>query len=213
MQTETIAIADLVAPARNVRVHPELQITELGRAIVKFGQTRPVVIDEDNVILAGNGLVEACRRLGRDKVIVYRMTDLSSADKTKLMLSDNRIYSLGLDDHGAILDAIRGFGELDFDIPGFDAETLQALTLDISSVTELSLDNYGTLPESAIVGANARTIERGNTSEWAEDAAVAAPGGPGAAVDDEDDDGAGFKREETGIDGVTCPSCGHSFAP
>ena len=104
MRTETVAIAALKAPPNNVRVHPEQQIVEFMRAIQKFGQARPVVIDDESVILAGNGLVEACRRLNHSEVVAYRMTGLSPADNASLMLSDNRIYSLGLDDHGAIID-------------------------------------------------------------------------------------------------------------
>ena len=149
MRTETVAIAALKAPPNNVRVHPEQQIVEFMRAIQKFGQTRPVVIDEESVILAGNGLVEACRRLNHSEVVAYRMTGLSPADKTKLMLSDNRIYSLGLDDHGAIIEAIRGL-EQDFDIPGFDAEILQNLLLDTDTVTDQALDDYGVLPDAAV---------------------------------------------------------------
>src|SRR5262245_21050683 len=120
MKIGTLAIDQLKAPPRNVRIHPEAQITELVRALRKFGQTRPVVIDEDNVILAGNGLVEACRQLGQNEVQILRMSGLSAADKTKLMLSDNKIYSLGLDDFDAVLAAIREVN--DYDIPGFDEE-------------------------------------------------------------------------------------------
>jgi hypothetical protein len=191
MQTEFVEIAALRPPEQNVRVHPEKQIVELARAVEKFGQTRPVIIDEDNVVLAGNGLVEACRRLDRSEVIVFRMTGLSTADKTKLMLSDNRIYSLGLDDHGAILDAIRGL-KLDFDIPGFDAEILQNLTMDTSFVTELSLDNYGKLPAAAVSAARKRSIAQGSTAAPTPDPQT-----------ESDDSG------ET----IACPHCGRRFTP
>jgi ParB-like chromosome segregation protein Spo0J len=138
MQIEMVAIDSLHPPTRNVRVHPEKQIKELARAINKFGQTRPVVIDVESTVLAGNGLVEAYKLLGRTEVAVYRKTGLSAADKTKLMLSDNRIYSLGLDDHEAILEAIGGL-DRDFDIPGFDTDILNSLVLDDANVTASAL--------------------------------------------------------------------------
>jgi hypothetical protein len=192
MLTEMVPIAELRRPKRNVRVHPEKQITELARAVEKFGQTRPVVIDEDNTILAGNGLVEACGRLGHSAVIAYRKKGLSAADKTKLMLSDNRVYSLGLDDHGGILEAIRGL-ELDYDIPGYDSDILEKLMLDTSSVTTAALDNYGRLPEAAVTSARARRIAPGSTEP---DANQGAPATNGAAAAD-----------------ITCPQCGHKFQP
>jgi hypothetical protein len=124
MQTETLALTALVAPPRNVRTHPENQVIELARAVEMFGQTRPVVIDEDNTVLAGNGLVEALKRLGRGTAVTYRVTGLSDADKAKLMLSDNRIWQLGFNDHDAIMELIRNL-EGDTDIPGFDPASLE----------------------------------------------------------------------------------------
>ena len=50
---------DLKHPEKNVRIHSEQQIRELKRSLEKFGQTRALVVDENNVILIGNGLYEA----------------------------------------------------------------------------------------------------------------------------------------------------------
>ena len=49
-------------PEKNVRIHSEQQIRELKRSLEKFGQTRALVIDENNIILIGNGLYEAMVR-------------------------------------------------------------------------------------------------------------------------------------------------------
>lgn len=51
-------------PEKNVRIHSEQQIRELKRSLEKFGQTRALVIDENNIILIGNGLYEAMVSLG-----------------------------------------------------------------------------------------------------------------------------------------------------
>jgi ParB-like chromosome segregation protein Spo0J len=82
MHIETVALADLHPPPRNVRMHPEAQIVELMRAVTMFGQTRPVVIDEDNTVWAGNGLITALTRLGRTDAQALRMHGLSNAAKT-----------------------------------------------------------------------------------------------------------------------------------
>lgn len=189
MQTETVAIAALKPPARNVRTHPEQQIVELARAVEMFGQTRPVVIDEENTVLAGNGLVAACRRLGRAEVVAYRITGLSRAAKAKLMLSDNRIYALGLDDNNAILETIRGLD--DFEIPGFDADLLKNLAFDPVPVAAAALDNYGRLPEPAVAAARNRRLPEPVPGE----PAGSEPGAPDPA------------------DELICPHCGHVFAP
>ena len=45
-------------PEKNVRIHSEQQIRELKRSLEKFGQTRALVIDENNIIL-----VTVCMKL------------------------------------------------------------------------------------------------------------------------------------------------------
>jgi hypothetical protein len=194
MQTEQVALEALKPPPRNVRAHPEHQIVELARAVEMFGQTRPIVIDEDNMILAGNGLALAFRRLGRAEITAHRVTGLSEADKTKLLLSDNRIFALGIDDNVAILDTIRGLE--DFDIPGFDAEILQRLTLDTASLTDFSMGDYGTLPQEA--------VERARNAPAPPPTAGGEPAGA--------DSGAGA-NEDIGEDETICPRCGHVFTP
>ena len=47
---------DLKHPEKNVRIHSEQQIRELKRSLEKFGQTRALGVEENNVILIGNGL-------------------------------------------------------------------------------------------------------------------------------------------------------------
>lgn len=62
---------DLKHPEKNVRIHSEQQIRELKRSLEKFGQTRALVVDENNVILIGNGLYEAMVSLGYQEASVY----------------------------------------------------------------------------------------------------------------------------------------------
>lgn len=111
MKTERVKISDLKAPPRNVRKHNSKQITEFKRSLTMFGQIRPVVIDEEGVIWCGNGLVEAARELAWETVDVYRLSGLSVKQKHKLMITDNRIYSLGFDDYDSINKIIEEIGD------------------------------------------------------------------------------------------------------
>lgn len=51
-------LSELRRPERNVRMHTDKQLKEFRRSVEMFGQIRPIVVDEDGVILAGNGLYE-----------------------------------------------------------------------------------------------------------------------------------------------------------
>ena len=139
---------DLKHPEKNVRIHSEQQIRELKRSLEKFGQTRALVVDENNVILIGNGLYEAMVSLGYQEASVYVKTELSENDKKKLMIADNKTYALGIDN----LDTLNEFLEElqgDLDIPGYDEEILQQMVADTDEVTE-KISEYGTLDESEI---------------------------------------------------------------
>ena len=139
---------DLKHPEKNVRIHSEQQIRELKRSLEKFGQTRALVVDENNVILIGNGLYEAMVSLGYQEASVYVKTELSENDKKKLMIADNKTYALGIDN----LDTLNEFLEElqgDLDIPGYDEEILQQMVADADEVTE-KISEYGTLDDSEI---------------------------------------------------------------
>lgn len=125
MQTEKISIDQLVENPNNTRIHTDKQIKEFSRSIEMFGVVRPIVVDENNMILIGHGLKLALEALGRSEVDILRVTGLSEKEKKKLLLSDNKIYDLGVDDFDAIDQLIRDLQ--DFEIPGYDAKNLEML--------------------------------------------------------------------------------------
>ncbi|MBH8609322.1 ParB/Srx family N-terminal domain-containing protein [Thermoactinomyces sp. CICC 10521] len=148
MKTEKIKLTELRNPEKNVRIHPKKQIQEMIRSVKMFGQIRPLIVDENNVILAGNGLYEALKEMGVTEADVLRVTHLTDKQKKKLMLADNRVYSLGIDDNKAMLEIL---GELkdELDIPGFDDDLLKDLLGDLED-TEQQLADYGKLDEAEI---------------------------------------------------------------
>ena len=81
------------------------------------------------VILIGNGLYDALLALGRESGSCMVKAGLSEKEKKKLMLADNRIYSLGVDNM-SVFDEIIAELAGDFDIPGYDDELLNSLIAD-----------------------------------------------------------------------------------
>ena len=135
MKQLTMKLKDLIRPERNIRIHTEKQLQEFERSVKMFGQIRPIVIDENNTILAGNGLYETLLRMNREEALVYKYEDLTEAQKKKLMIADNKIFSLGIEN----LDTLNEFLEElsgDLDIPGFDEEILKQMVADADEITE-----------------------------------------------------------------------------
>lgn len=69
MKIISMKLADLKQPEKNVRIHTEKQLQEFQRSVEMFGQIRPIVVDENNVIMAGNGLYDTLLRMGKEKEI------------------------------------------------------------------------------------------------------------------------------------------------
>ena len=148
MKQLTLKLSELVRPERNIRIHTEKQLEEFERSVRMFGQIRPIVVDEKNTILAGNGLYETLLRMGEEQALVYKYEDLTESQKKKLMIADNKIFSLGIEN----LDTLNEFLEElngDLDIPGFDEEILKKMGADADEVTE-KISEYGTLDEEEI---------------------------------------------------------------
>ena len=148
MEIITMKLVDLVKPEKNVRIHTEQQLKEFQRSVKMFGQIRPIVVDENNVILAGNGLYETLIAMGKETADVYKYDNLTENQKKKLMIADNKIFSLGienLDTLNSFLEDLQG----DLDIPGFDEDILKQMVSEAEDVTE-KLSEYGTLDDEEI---------------------------------------------------------------
>lgn len=203
MNVVKIKISLLKQPERNVRIHTAKQIEEFVRSIKMFGQIRPVVIDEDNTILAGNGLVEALIQAGIDEADCYRIEDLTENQKKKLMIADNKIFSLGIENLetlSAFLEDLDG----DLDVPGFDEEILRSMVADADEVTE-KLSSYGTLDEDeieAIKEEGRKKEEKLLISNNQQPEAPETAPSEAAAADDQPDDDKPY---------VVCPKCGEKI--
>jgi len=145
MKVTKMKLSALHPAERNVRIHSEKQTKEFVRSLESFGQIRPIVVDEDNTILAGNGLYAALMAKGETEADVLVMKGLSENEKKKLMLADNKIYSLGVDDMEVFEEFLRELGD-DLEIPGYDEELLKTITADMEDVDEM-LSGYGTVTE------------------------------------------------------------------
>lgn len=203
MKITKMKVAELKPLEKNVRRHSETQIKELMRSLSQFGQTRAIVIDESNSILIGNGLHAAMVKAGIAECFVFRKSGLSENEKKKLILADNKTFSLGIDDYEnieAYLSDITATG--DFDIAGFDEESLRSLMRDAEEVLA-DATQYGVLPQEQI-------IEKGKAQERVEnrieEAANNSQGEPTITAAAEPI--AYDASEQDTVREIICPSCG-----
>jgi DNA modification methylase len=140
MQIEQIATVDLIPYARNSRTHSDEQVAQVAASIREFGFTNPVLIDQDNGIIAGHGRVMAATRLKLDTVPCIRLSHLSETQKRAYIIADNKLaLNSGWDDEMLKLE-LQELQELDFDIDliGFDEAELDILLDDVEEVEGLT---------------------------------------------------------------------------
>ena len=157
MNIVTKRLDELVRPDKNVRIHTTKQIDEYVRSLKMFDQIRPLIVDENGVILVGNGMYEALVRMGRETCECEVKEGLTEVQKKKLMLADNKIFELGMTDSQAFESILKDIGT-DFDIPGYDSSMLEMITMSFSGVDDF-ISNYGTFGAEDVERINGNTAE------------------------------------------------------
>ena len=146
MKIEKISIDKIKMYENNAKEHPSWQIEKLSETIKKIGYRSPIIVDENNMILAGHGRYMALKKLGYSDVQVVRHTDLTEEDKKAYMIADNQ-YTLNTGFNMEILrQEIEELESVDFDtsLLGFDEIELQEI-MEIEE--ELLTDKYGSATE------------------------------------------------------------------
>jgi len=145
-----LPLADLKPHPRNYRTHPEDQLAHLEQSLREHGWFRPIVVANDNTILAGHGIAEAARRLGWTEAPVVRLDLASDSPKAlKVLTADNELGRLAIPDDTALASLLR---EIDTDLgllgTGFDDQALRDLLADLGGdLGTLGLTDPDDVPE------------------------------------------------------------------
>jgi hypothetical protein len=110
----------------NARTHSPKQIKQIARSIERFGFNNPVLIDDDNQIIAGHGRVEAAKQLKLKTVPCVRLSHLTEDDKRAYVLADNRLAEKAGWDNEVLAIELQHLVDVgfDLDLTGFEpAET------------------------------------------------------------------------------------------
>jgi ParB-like chromosome segregation protein Spo0J len=106
-ETRSIAIEDLTPNPKNPRRHDVKQIEAMAESVRAFGQVRPILARaEDLVVIAGHGVLEACRMAGLSSVQVV-LWDVDERTANSYMIADNRHHDHSVDDDAMIAELIR----------------------------------------------------------------------------------------------------------
>ena len=132
--------ADLIPYVNNSRTHDEKQVSQIAASIKEFGFTNPILIDEENSIIAGHGRLMAANKLKLSKVPTITLSGLTDAQKRAYVIADNRLaLNAGWDDE-LLKNELQILNENDFDLDvlGFEEDELAAILADDDPVDGLT---------------------------------------------------------------------------
>jgi DNA modification methylase len=139
---EKVSIKDIKSNPNNPRVIRDDKFKKLVKSINEFPEMlelRPIVVNDDMVVLGGNMRLKACKEAGLSEVAIIKASNLSEAQQAEFIIKDNV-----------------GFGEWDWDMLAneYDEQDLKDWGLDLpvfESINELEAeeDDFET-PEGGI---------------------------------------------------------------
>ena len=130
MKTELVKADTLIPYARNPRKN-SAAVDKIAASIKEFGWQQPIVVDKENVIIAGHTRLLAAQKLGIKDVPVH-VADLSETQAKAYRLADNRLSEDADWDIEMLGLEIRELDDLGFelDLTGFDNTELANLLID-----------------------------------------------------------------------------------
>jgi len=142
MQYFLADVNDLIPYIRNARTHSESQIAQIAASIKEFGFLSPILIAEDNTILAGHGRLAAAQKLGLKQVPCVKEKHLTETQRRAYIIADNRLsLNAGWDDEMLAIELSELQGvDFDLDLLGFDESELFSIFEDGKEVEDDDFD-------------------------------------------------------------------------
>ena len=129
-------ISELRPRATNPRTHSKKQLEQIAASLRRFGFTNPILIDNEDGIIAGHGRVEAARLIDLGEVPTVRIAKLSDADKRAYVIADNRLAEKAGWDRELLALELQYLAELDVDfdltLTGFELPEIDGLICGVS---------------------------------------------------------------------------------
>lgn len=113
---ELIGVERLQPYPCNARTHSKLQVRQIAASIDRFGFTNPILIDDEGMIMAGHGRLEAAKLLGMAQVPVLQLSHMSDAERRAYVLADNKLALNAGWDRDLLAMELQSLIDLDFDV-------------------------------------------------------------------------------------------------
>lgn len=122
-KVELLPLKVLKPYENNPRIN-EKAVQAVANSIKEFGFNVPIVIDKDNIIIAGHTRYKASNLLGLEEVPCYRVENLTEEQVKAFRLADNKTAELAEWDFSKLDEELKCISidmtQFDFDLSDFD---------------------------------------------------------------------------------------------
>lgn len=125
MNIENVPTSSLIEYALNNVTHSEKQVERLASSIKEFGFNVPLLVNSENVLIAGHGRLMAAKKLGLATVPVIRLEHLSPAQEKAWRILDNKLARESDWDLGNLELELEFLKESDFDVEGWGLDSFE----------------------------------------------------------------------------------------
>ena len=129
-------------PYDNNQRHNDVAVQPVANSIREFGFKVPIVVDADNVIIAGHTRYRAAQQLGLDTVPCIVADDLSPQQVKAFRLADNKVSEFAMWDPDAMMEELQGILEIDMSEFGFIDNTEALDEVDDTYTTDINIPQY-----------------------------------------------------------------------
>lgn len=145
LHIERLPVGDLTFDPDNARKHSDANVSAIAESLRRFGQRKPVVVTAQNLIVAGNGTVEAASLIGMTEVDVVRVPSDWTVDEVKAFaLADNRTAELAEWNHVELSEQLT-----ELQVSNWDIESLGFSDYAILDVRPDTVENpFSTLEDA-----------------------------------------------------------------
>lgn len=143
MEINSVRLDDLVSDPNNARKHDSKNLEAIKGSLKQFGQRKPIVV-QGNVVIAGNGTLEAAKQLGWDEIDIVQVPEDWTADQAKAFaLADNRTAELASWDNSVLQKQLAELEEAGLTVEDFGFEASEVPVIDVETFE----DELPPLPE------------------------------------------------------------------
>jgi ParB-like chromosome segregation protein Spo0J len=129
LKIEIVGIDEIKESNYNSRIHSEAQVEKIANSIEEFGFVNPIIIDDENEIIAGHGRYTAAKYLKLKEIPTIKLTHLTEDKKRAFIIADNKIALSGEWDYDMLKEEFDTIlkSEMNIDLLGFNRNFIDSM--------------------------------------------------------------------------------------